>query len=145
MYSGKKILGLIPARGGSKGVHKKNIAPLAGKPLMSWCYEAAKDSDLLDQIILSSDNDEIISVAKSLGISVPFVRPAELARDDTLVVDVIAHALEQELERGNHWDYVCLLQVTAPLVQPTDYDKAIQKAVEQDADTVISVFCREKF
>ena len=136
-----RILGLIPARGGSKAIPKKNITPLAGKPLISWVCKAAMECRLFDEIILSSDNDEIIEVARSCGVNAPFKRPEELARDDSLVVDVIYHALKWlKDEQGKAFDFVCLIQPTVPFAEAGDYTRAIQKAVEKNADTVISVY-----
>ena len=136
-----RVLGLIPARGGSKAIPHKNITMLAGKPLMGWVCEAAKAANLIDEIILSSDDEEIISVGKNYGINTPFKRPFVFARDDSLVVDVIHHALTwMKKHQDKIFDYVCLLQPTAPFVDPVDYDRAIQKAVDNDADTVISVY-----
>ncbi len=136
-----KILGLIPARCGSKAIPQKNIAPLAGKPLISWVCQASLGCELIDEIILSSDSDEIIEVARSCGINAPFKRPKELARDDSLVVDVIYHALNWlKEEQGKTFDFVCLIQPTVPFAEAGDYRRAIAKAIEKDADTVVSVY-----
>jgi len=136
-----RILGLIPARGGSKAIPKKNIVPLAGEPLIAWVCRAAKSCELIDEIILSSDSDEIISVVESYGISAPFKRPENLAGDDALVVDVIYHALRWLSDNRNAtFDFVCLIQPTVPFAEADDYRRAIRKAVETDADTVISVY-----
>lgn len=137
----KKVLGLIPARGGSKGIIDKNIIPVLGKPLIGYACEAAKESKCLDELILSSDSEKIISVAKNFGVDAPFKRPDELAKDDTLVVDVIHHALVWfETNREITFDYVCLIQPTAPLAIKEDYENAVQTAIENDADTVITVY-----
>jgi CMP-N,N'-diacetyllegionaminic acid synthase len=139
--SRKRVIGIIPARGGSKGIPGKNVALLAGKPLISWVWEAARQSKMIDEIVLSSDDDEIISVSRSLGIPVPFRRPSELASDESLVVDVIYHAITWLKEQqGKEFDYICLLQPTAPMVETNDYDRVIQKAIDYDADTVICVY-----
>jgi CMP-N-acetylneuraminic acid synthetase len=96
----------------------------------------------MTEVIVSSDDDEILSVARSFGIAVPFRRPAELARDDCLVIDVILHALTWLTEnQGKTFDYVCLLQPTSPFGRASDYDRAIRKAIDEEADTVISVYC----
>ena len=96
--------------------------------------------------ILSSDDEQIISVARSYKINAPFKRPSELAKDDSLIVNVINHALCWLRDyQGKTFDYVCLLQPTAPLVEPQDYDRVIQKAIDNDADTVITVYpCDQK-
>ena len=96
MIQGKKIIGLIAARGGSKE-YQKNIKPLLGSPLIYWTINEAKKSKYIDRLILSSDNEEIISVAKDCGLEVPFIRPAELAKDETIPVDVFIHAIEHAL------------------------------------------------
>lgn len=136
-----KVLGLIPARGNSKGIHKKNITPLHGKPLISWVCEEAKKSENIDRLILSSDNDEIIDVVKKYGIEAPFKRPASISEDRTPIIEVIAHALKWfQAEQNEHFTHVCLIQPTCPLGKVEYYDAAIRTAVENDADTVISVY-----
>ena len=89
------IVGIIPARGGSKGIARKNIAPLAGKPLLAWTISAASESGALDRILVSTEDSEIARVAKALGAEVPFMRPAELAQDHTPGIDPVLHALER--------------------------------------------------
>ncbi len=135
MIHGKKVLGIIPARGGSKGIPGKNIRMVAGKPLIAWTIEAVKESKYLDRIILSSDDDEIIKVAKEWHLEVPFVRPADLARDDTPGIDPVLHALG-ELPG---FDYVVLLQPTSPLRTAEDIDKCIEKCLELGALSGVSV------
>lgn len=136
-----QVLGLIPARGGSKGIPKKNIVPFAGKPLMAWVCEAAQKATLIDELVVSSDSDEILATAAAYGIPTRFKRPPALGQDETLVVEVIHHALTwfQE-QQAKNFDYVCLIQPTAPFAQPQDYDCGIRKAIKTDADTVISVY-----
>jgi CMP-N,N'-diacetyllegionaminic acid synthase len=110
-----KVLGIIPARGGSKGIPRKNIKMLSGKPLLAWTVEAALESNL-DRVILSSEDPEIIDSAKRAGIEVPFVRPTELARDDAPAIDVVIHAMEElKTSEGYNPDAVMLLQPTSPL------------------------------
>ncbi|MCM4161913.1 acylneuraminate cytidylyltransferase family protein [Antarcticibacterium flavum] len=134
-----KILGLIPARGGSKGIPGKNIKLLGGKPLLAYTVEAAKASTLLDRVILSSDDAKIIDVAKDLGLEVPFVRPAELAGDATSSLEVIRHALEELRSQGEEYDAVCLLQPTTPFRQEGLIDDVIRKFTEGNFDSLISV------
>lgn len=137
----EKVLGLIPARGGSKGIKDKNVIPVLGKPLIGYACEAAKQSTCFDELILSSDSEKIISVVKEFGVDVPFKRPDKLAKDDTLVVDVIHHALKWfKTKQKKTFDYVCLVQPTAPLAIKEDYENAVQTAIENDADTVITVY-----
>ncbi len=140
------VLGLIPARGNSKGIPNKNLTLIAGKPLVGWICKAVKDSKLLDEIIISSDSDKIISTAELHGVSAPFKRPSELAQDKTLVIDVIIHALDFLKKHENReFDYVCLLQPTSPLVTGNDIDTIIKKATDESADTVISGYtCAQK-
>lgn len=134
-----KILGLIPARGGSKGVPKKNIKPLLGKPLIGYTIDVAHNSTLLNKTILSSDNNEIINISKKLGLEVPFVRPLELATDQSSTIDVVIHALKYYKSIGEDFDAVCLLQVTNPFRTANFIDKAIRKFIEAKTDALISV------
>jgi CMP-N,N'-diacetyllegionaminic acid synthase len=134
-----KILGLIPARGGSKGIPGKNIKPLLGKPLMAYTFDSAKNSKHLAKLVLSSDDSQIIEVAKEIGLEVPFVRPAELATDSSPTLLVILHALQFFRERGEHFDAVCLLQLTSPFRRPGMIDEAIRKFVSSGSDSLVSV------
>jgi CMP-N,N'-diacetyllegionaminic acid synthase len=136
MYQGLRILAVIPARGGSKGVPRKNIRLLAGKPLIAWTIEQAAQSRYIDRVIVSSDDDEICQVAKQLGADVPFVRPAELASDTASGVDVLCHAVE---DSGSDYDFVVLLQPTSPLRKSSDIDEAIECCVERAVASVVSV------
>jgi CMP-N-acetylneuraminic acid synthetase len=134
-----RILGIIPARGGSKGVPKKNIKLLGGKPLIAYTIEAAKKAKLLTQIILSSDDEEIVKVAKDYELEVPFIRPAKLASDESPTILTVIHALNFYKEKGIEFDAVCLLQVTNPF-RTTDFiDKAIEKFTITKTDSLISV------
>jgi CMP-N,N'-diacetyllegionaminic acid synthase len=126
MINGKSVLGIITARGGSKGLPGKNIIPLSGKPLISYSIEAGKASRYIDRLILSSDDAEIIRVAKEYGCEVPFVRPRELAKDDTPGIDPILHAIATLPEK---YDYTVLLQPTSPLRIAEDIDGALEKCV----------------
>jgi len=134
-----KILGVIPARGGSKGVPGKNIKELNGKPLIQYTAEVALESELIDTLVLSSDDNEIIEVAKKIGIDVPFVRPKDLAQDKSPTFPVIIHALEYYKSIGIEFDAVCLLQVTSPFRSVDFLNKAINKFINQDADSLVSV------
>jgi CMP-N-acetylneuraminic acid synthetase len=126
---------LIPARGGSKGIPRKNIKLIAGKPLIVWTIEAALRSSLLDAVIVSTDDVEIAEVARRAGAQVPFVRPAELAQDDTPGLDPVLHALEQLPQ----YDSVLLLQPTSPLRTTQDIDACLRLAAERGAPSVVSV------
>lgn len=134
-----KILGIIPARGGSKGIPGKNIKLLAGKPLIAFTAESAKASKFLDRVILSSDEEKIIEIARELKIEVPFVRPAELAGDATSSLEVIQHAVNYLKEQGEEYDAVCLLQPTTPFRSHGLIDQAIEKFRTGNYDSVISV------
>jgi CMP-N,N'-diacetyllegionaminic acid synthase len=135
MINGLKVLAIIPARGGSKGLPGKNIINLAGKPLIAWTIEVAKQSKFIDKLILSSDDEEIISVAKKYGCDVPFKRPAELALDSTPGIDPILHAMKEFPE----FDLVICLQATSPLRNSADIDGAIEMCIMQNSPSCISV------
>lgn len=135
MYKGKKILALITARGGSKGIPKKNIKELGGRPLIAWSIEAAQKSIYLDRLILSSEDSEIIKAAKAYGCDVPFVRPKTLAQDDSSSMDVILHAFS-ELDEA--YDYLLLLQPTSPFRTSQQIDAIIEKCIDQEALMMVS-------
>ena len=135
MINGKRILGVIPARGGSKGIPRKNIKELAGKPLIAWTIEEASKSKYIDRCIVSTDDDEIMEIARAWGGDVPFKRPAELAQDDTSSVAAVLHVIE----RLSEYDYIVLLQVTSPLRLVEDIDGCIEFCVDQQAESCVSV------
>lgn len=134
-----RILGLIPARGGSKGIPRKNIKKLGGQPLLKYTIDSGKRSKCLSKLILSSEDSGIIEVAKSLGLEVPFVRPGDLSRDTTPSLDVLKHALKFYAEKDENFEAVCLLQATTPFRREDLIDEAIQKFNDGDYDSVISV------
>jgi CMP-N,N'-diacetyllegionaminic acid synthase len=134
-----KILAIIPARGGSKGVPGKNIKLLGEKPLLQYTVEASMQSQLISKTILSTDDAEIIACARNFDIEIPFVRPHELATDQAKSIDVVKHAVEFMEAKGEFYDAVCLLQVTSPFRPHGMIDKAIQKFIDTDADTLITV------
>jgi len=134
-----KILGIIPARGGSKGIPGKNIKLLGGKPLLEYTVEAAKASKLLSRVILSSNEEEIIEVAVQLNLEVPFIRPSDLAQDNTPSIEVVKQALKFFEEKGEKFDAVCLLQVTTPFRKHELIDRAIGKFIKGNFDSLISV------
>ncbi len=134
-----KILGLIPARGGSKGIPKKNIKILGNKPLLQYTHEAAKESSLLTRVILSSDDQEIISVARDIDLEVPFIRPEKLAQDNTSSLEVIIHALTYFQDKKIHFNAVCLLQPTTPFRRKNLIDQAIKKFIQGGYDSLITV------
>jgi CMP-N,N'-diacetyllegionaminic acid synthase len=130
------VLGLIPARAGSKGVARKNLRELAGKPVLAWTVEAALACQLLDRVLVSTDDDEIAAFARACGAEVPFARPAELANDDTPDLPVYRHALEA---LGDEFDVVAWLRPTAPLRTADDIAAAVRLLDETGADCVRSV------
>lgn len=134
-----KILAIIPARGGSKGVPNKNIKLLNGKPLLEYTAEIALQSKLLNEVIVSTEDDTIAAVAESMGIKIPFERPIELAQDDTPTLDVIIHALEWYQKNNCFFDAVCLLQPTSPFRTIEFLDKAIEKFIDSGCDSLVSV------
>jgi CMP-N-acetylneuraminic acid synthetase len=134
-----RILGLIPARGGSKSIPKKNIKILQGKPLIQYTVEAAKSAKKLTSLILSSDDAAIIEVAKKLNLEVPFVRPKHLAEDKSPTLGVIQHALKFYEDQHIYFDAVCLLQVTSPFKTGKFIDKSIEKFIESKCDALVSV------
>ena len=142
MYKGTRILGAISARGGSKGVPGKNIRDLGGLPLLAWTIREARCSAYLDRIVVSSDDEGILAVARAHGADTPFVRPPELARDDTPGVDPVLHAVEALLPE--QYDYVVLMQPTSPLRTVADIDGCIKDCLDNDWPCCISVAEAEK-
>ncbi len=126
---------LIPARGGSKGIPRKNIRSIAGKPLIAWTIEAALRSQRLDAVVVSTDDEEIAAVARQHGAQVPFMRPAALAQDSSPGIDPVLHALDQL----PGYDAVLLLQPTSPLRRTADIDNCLQFAAAQGLKSVVSV------
>lgn len=134
-----RVLAIIPARGGSKGVPGKNIKPLGGKPLLAYTIQASNAAKLLTKTIVSTEDQAIISCAKSYNAQVPFVRPDDLATDTAKSIDVVQHAVQFMESKGEFFDAICLLQATSPFRTDGMIDKAIQKFIDTDADALISV------
>ncbi|MEM6963166.1 MAG: acylneuraminate cytidylyltransferase family protein [Bacteroidota bacterium] len=134
-----RILGLIPARGGSKGILRKNIKRLHGKELIRYSIEAGLRCGFLDTVLVSTDDEEIAAVSRRAGAEVPFLRPAALASDASPTIDTVIHALRFMEERQDYFDAICLLQPTVPFRDQTDLDHAIQHFMTSDADSLISV------
>ena len=132
------VLAIIPARGGSRSIPMKNIAKLAGKPLMAYSIETARQSELISRVIVSTDSEKIADVAKSCDAEVPFMRPAELAKDDTKDLPVFEHALKWLADEENYEpEIIVQLRPTTPLRRPRDVDAAIDLLIQnQDADSV---------
>ncbi len=133
-------MGIIPARGGSKSVPHKNIRDLGGKPLLAYACDSALESEKLSRVILSTDNEKIAEVGRGYGVEVPFLRPAELAQDDTIITEVLQHVVlflkEQE---GYSVDVVVVLQPTSPFRRAEHIDVAVKLLDESGANTVVSV------
>jgi CMP-N-acetylneuraminic acid synthetase len=134
-----RVLGLIPARGGSKGVPRKNIRLLCGKPLLQYTAEAALTARLLTRIVLSTEDEEIAEVGRNCGLWVPFLRPAELAQDDTPTLPVVQHALQELESAGDRFDAVCLLQPTSPMRSAGQIDGCIDLLERSGVDSVMTV------
>jgi CMP-N,N'-diacetyllegionaminic acid synthase len=140
LYKGKKIAALITARGGSKGIPKKNITKLCGKPLIHWTVESAMKSKYIDKIFLSTDNDEIISSVKKFPVEVPFKRPKNLSSDKATSTDVILHFIDWMKKSGNDYDTLLLLQPTSPFRKSEHIDSSIKKFLgSKNALSLISV------
>lgn len=135
MINGRKVLGVITARGGSKGVPRKNIRIVGGKPLIGWTIEAARASKYLDRVITSTDDDAIMEIALSFGCDVPFKREPALASDEVSSIDVVLDALE----RCAGYDYVVVLQPTSPLRVVDDIDGALERCEQAVAPACVSV------
>ncbi len=129
MMEQKKILAIIPARGGSKGLPGKNIKPLQGKPLIGWPIKAALNSRYIDRVIVTTDDKIIAKIAQEQGADVPFLRPAEFAKDTSPSSDAIIHTLNYCIEQGEDYDYFVLLEPTSPLTDSADIDSALETLV----------------
>jgi CMP-N-acetylneuraminic acid synthetase len=133
------VLGLVPARGGSKGVTRKNVRPLGGRPLLAYTAGAALEARRLSRVVLSTDDDEIAEVGRRAGLDVPFRRPVELGRDDTPMAAVVRHALETLEAAGEAYEAVCLLQPTVPFREAGEIDDCISLLENTGADAAITV------
>jgi CMP-N-acetylneuraminic acid synthetase len=134
-----KVIALIPARGGSKRLPRKNLMPLAGKPLLAWTVQAARAARCIDRVILSTDDAQIAAVGRAYGAETPFMRPADLASDDAGTLDVMLHALRTLAAAGENCDLLVVLQPTSPLRCAADIDAAVELLRNKTADAVISV------
>lgn len=139
MYNSKRILALVPARGGSKGIKRKNITTLGGRPLIEYTIEAALSSKYIDAVIVSTDNQEIASVARGMGAQVPFVRPANLATDEARTIDVVLHAVEYLESKKDEYETLVLLQPTQPLRTAFDIDAALEFHFAHGERSLVSV------
>lgn len=144
MHANSSLLAVIPARGGSKGLPGKNIRECAGRPLIEWTIAAARAVSLLDDVLVTTDSEEIAAVSRNAGAAVPFLRPGELATDDASLLGVVRHAWEQHRTReGRPFDYVVVLQPTSPLRTAAHIETAIRHYFENrksETDTLASVY-----
>lgn len=126
MYKNNKILALIPARGGSKGIKNKNIIDIMGKPLIYYTIQAAKESVYIDDIVVTTDDEVIANISIECGAKVPFLRPKQLAQDTSKTIDAVLHAILTLEQMGPKYDTLILLQPTQPLRTSEDIDKSIE-------------------
>lgn len=141
MINGKTVLGLIPARGGSKGLPGKNTLDFCGRPLICWTIDAALTSRCLDSLVVTTDSPDIAGVARACGAEVPFMRPPELATDTASSIDVVIHALDWLQAAGREFDIVVLLEPTSPLREATDIQAGLSRLLSSQAGSVVGV-CR---
>jgi CMP-N-acetylneuraminic acid synthetase len=141
MINGKRVLAVVPARGGSKGLPGKNIRMICGKPLIAWTIQTALKSRFIDELIVSTDSREIADIAVRAGASVPFLRPAALATDTTPTIDVVEHVLEHLRAAAASFDYLVLLEPTSPLRDDEDIDNMLTRldASADRFDAIVSV------
>lgn len=139
MKNNQKILALIPARAGSKGIKDKNIIDLNGKPLIAYSIQEALKSRYIDKVVVSTDGEEIAEVSKRYGAEVPFLRPEYLAADNSKTIDSMLHCIEELKGMGEHYDYVVLLQPTQPLRLAFHIDEAIEQIIKSEEDGLVSV------
>jgi CMP-N,N'-diacetyllegionaminic acid synthase len=139
MYKNKKFLAIIPARGGSKGIPNKNIMDICGKPLIAYTIEAGKKSKYIDEIMVSTDSVTIKEVAVQYGAKIPFLRPELLSDDSAKSIDLVLHAIDFYMSNNTYFDYVILLQPTSPLRTFAQIDEAIEKLMDSNGNSLVSV------
>jgi CMP-N,N'-diacetyllegionaminic acid synthase len=139
MICGKKVLTIIPARGGSKRLHKKNLLSLSGKPLIAWTIEAAKQCPYIDRTIVSTECPEIKDISIQYGADVPFVRPQHLATDEATTIDVVLDIIEKTTSYNEKYDFIALLQPTSPLRTSHHLAEALEQLTLKKAKAIISV------
>ena len=132
-------IAVIPARGGSKRIPRKNIKDFCGKPMIAWAIYLAKQSKLFDHVIVSTDDNEVAHISEILGAEIPFIRPAELANDHTPTVPVVAHAVKSFLDLGGTVEYVCCIYPCAPFIQINDLSLALELVKEHNVDFIYPV------
>ena len=133
------VLAIVPARGGSKGVPGKNVRLLGGRTLLEYTAAAARDAAVIDRIVVSTDSEEVAAAGRAAGLEVPFLRPAALAQDDTPMLPVIRHAIDEVTRAGWTPELVVLLQPTSPLRRPDHVARAVDLLRSSGADSVVTV------
>ena len=141
MIAGRSVIAIIPARAGSKGLPGKNVRPLCGKPLIGWSIDSARASRYVDEVVVSTDGDEIARIAAQFGAAVPFRRPAELSTDTATTLAAAQHALDHYRAQGRAFDVVVLLEPTSPLREQSDIDRMLEQlsGAWESFDAVISI------
>lgn len=142
MINGKTVIAIIPARAGSKGLLGKNVKLLCGKPLIAWSVEAGLASQYIDEVLVTTDGEDIASIAKKFGASVPFLRPSELASDTATTFDAVKHAIDFYAQNMHKkFDYIVLLEPTSPLREKDDLDQMLEKLESNDGeyDAIVSL------
>lgn len=139
MYKEKRIVAMIPARGGSKGIPGKNIKPLCGKPLLAYSIEVALQCPYIDYVLVSTDSKEIAQCGVQYGAQVPFLRPAEFAMDNSKTIDVLLHGIHALQERGEEFNYLVLLQPTQPFRTGVQLSEAIEMVIDRNLPSLVSV------
>lgn len=140
MIGGKSVLAIIPARVGSKGLPGKNTRIMCGKPLIGWSISQGLESQYIDEVLVTTDSQDILNIAKQFGANAPFIRPKSLADDDATSIDVLLHAVDYLAKAGRVYDYLVLLEPTSPLRDVSDIDGAIELLVNNDiAESVVGV------
>lgn len=140
MIQGKTVLAVIPARGGSKGIPRKNIKKLCGKPLIAWTIEEGLKSKYIDKLIVSTEDEEIALLSRKYGAEVPFLRPKELSYDDTPGIEPIIHSIKwMEQNAGIEYNYICVLQCTSPFRKSEHIDEALETLAKKNGECIVSV------
>jgi len=139
MINNNKLLALIPARGGSKRLPRKNILDFCGKPLIAWTIEAALKSKYVDHVVVSTNDNDISNISSKYGADVRFTRPNNISQDHSTSVEVVEHALKKLEESGCHYEYVILLQPTSPFRTSIHIDAAVELLVKRNSSAIISV------
>jgi CMP-N,N'-diacetyllegionaminic acid synthase len=133
------VLGIVPARAGSKGIPGKNLRELAGRPVLQYAADSARAADVFDRLILSTDSEPLAKLGREIGLEVPFIRPKELAADDTPMLPVLKHTVHYVEDQGWHPDIVVLLQPSSPLRKPEHIIRAVKMLKSGNCDSVVSV------